>query len=99
MSDKKEKKEEAPAVKMIKIKPGDGFKVKKPDGDFLKKEGESVPASVYWSRRIRFGEVVLVEAENGGAKQKEAKQKKEDKPAAKPEAKKEDSKAGKTDKK
>jgi len=51
-------------VSKFKIKPAKGLKVRKPDGDFLKAEGEEVASSVYWRRRIAFREVEIVAAGN-----------------------------------
>ena len=59
----------------IFIKPIDGLKVKTPEGGYIKDDGQYVESSVYWRRRIRFGEVEL------------AKEKKQDKPEPKKEKK------------
>ena len=66
---------------MIKVKPADGFKVRKPDGDFLRESGEMVEANTYWRRRLKFGEIKLVA--NSPEEKKEAPKKIEKKEEAK----------------
>lgn len=51
-------------MKKIKLKPSEGYKIRKPNGDFLKEAGEEVLQSSYWRRRIQFGEVTIVKLGN-----------------------------------
>ncbi|MTI13361.1 DUF2635 domain-containing protein [Sansalvadorimonas verongulae] len=58
---------------MLHIKPKKGVKVRTPSGDHLKPQGEKVPRTSYWLRRIKCGDVVLVAdtpTEKQGAKAK-----------------------------
>lgn len=88
MKDEK-KQAQAPKMKMVKVKPCKGFRVRKPDGDFLKDEGEMVPASTYWQRRLNFGEIELV-----GVNAKEQPKKEEPKKEEKKQETKKDDKKG-----
>ena len=79
-------------MKKMTIKPAKGYNVRKPDGDFLDKKGEEVPASVYWRRRMTFGEIVLVKKDNAQipkVKHKKEETKKETKKETKEETKEE----------
>ncbi|EGR4058385.1 DUF2635 domain-containing protein [Vibrio cholerae] len=45
----------------IKVKPDKAsVPVRKENGEFLKQEGETVPRSAFWVRRLKDGDVVLV---------------------------------------
>lgn len=44
-----------------KLRPLPHERVRKPDGHQLRREGESVPLSNYWVRRIKAGEVEEVQ--------------------------------------
>lgn len=44
----------------IFIKPKNGLTVLKPDHTPLKAEGEELASSVYWQRRIKDGEVLVI---------------------------------------
>ena len=55
--DKKKKAE----LKTVFVKPSPGCMVRKGVGQpFLSDEGESVPLDIYWKRRIRMEDVVVV---------------------------------------
>ncbi|ENG6070379.1 DUF2635 domain-containing protein [Vibrio cholerae] len=46
----------------IKVKPAKtSVPVRKENGEFLKQEGETVTRSAFWVRRLKDGDVVLVE--------------------------------------
>ncbi len=52
---------------MMKVKPKDGLKVKKPDGSLLKNTGEEIDEkSIYWIRRLKEGDVVKCETTTRG---------------------------------
>lgn len=40
------------------LKPGPGLKTRKPDGTYLSAEGEWVPLTTYWRRRLADGDAV-----------------------------------------
>lgn len=42
------------------LKPADGLKVRKPDGQHLKASGEPVEITSYWQRRLIAGDVIEV---------------------------------------
>lgn len=45
----------------IFVKPKEGLKIKRPDTNrFLAPEGEDVPNSTFWQRRLTDGDVVLL---------------------------------------
>lgn len=51
--------------KMIRVKPIEGTKVRKPDGTILSSNGELVDRGPFWIRRIKGGDVVeVVKKEN-----------------------------------
>lgn len=55
--------------KIIKIKPKEGLKVPKPLSNiFLKEDGEDVPRSAYWIRRLKSGDVEEIKAESNPPK-------------------------------
>ncbi|WP_422460247.1 DUF2635 domain-containing protein [Endozoicomonas sp. ALB115] len=56
----------------LHIKPRNGLQVRTPAGHHLRAEGEQVPHNSYWLRRLKAGDVVLVEnpTEQQGAKAK-----------------------------
>lgn len=40
------------------LKPAPGLEIRKPEGGFLKTEGEQVAPLTYWMRRLRAGDVL-----------------------------------------
>ena len=45
------------------VKPSEGLSIRDPDLlDLLPDEGREVPESDYWNRRVRDGDVVIVDA-------------------------------------
>ncbi len=48
-------------MSQIKIKPKQGLKVRKPDGSHLNDKGEIVKRTAFWLRRLKDGDVTLVE--------------------------------------
>lgn len=54
---------------MIKvIKPADGIKVRRPDGQHLSESGEAVEMSTYWTRRLLSNDVIEVVPESADKK-------------------------------
>ncbi|MGL5369676.1 MAG: DUF2635 domain-containing protein [Plesiomonas shigelloides] len=43
----------------MNVKPADGLIVKKPDGTVLSADGEAVPRSAFWLRRLADGDVII----------------------------------------
>lgn len=49
-------------IKKIAIKPKSGkVKVRKPDGQWLSQNGETVKRTAYWLRRIKDGDVIVLD--------------------------------------
>ncbi|RLM27507.1 hypothetical protein BIY29_02385 [Brenneria alni] len=48
-------------TKHLKPKGGVGVKVRKPDGTYLKDDGEDLPLSSYWLRRIAEGDLEVTD--------------------------------------
>ncbi|MDH4319874.1 MAG: DUF2635 domain-containing protein [Desulfobulbaceae bacterium] len=46
----------------IFVKPGPGLLVRKPDGSRLAEDGELVPRTAYWLRRLKDGDAVQANA-------------------------------------
>lgn len=46
---------------LVELMPAAGARVRKPNGALLALDGEPVPLSAYWRRRLRDGDVVRVE--------------------------------------
>lgn len=70
-------------MRMIRIKPRDGVTILNPDRDNrpLRADGEDVPLTVYWQRRLNDGDVVAAAPRARKPRQKPAK------PAEPPKAK------------
>lgn len=64
------------APRRLKIRPAKGVRVRGPDGRVLPPEGAEVPRSSFWFRRLRDGDVELVEPKKAPAKKKTTKKKK-----------------------
>lgn len=58
----------------LKLKPADGLTIKKPDGTKLAAEGEVVPRSSFWIKRLADGDVVEVTTVAKAAKSKPTKE-------------------------
>ncbi|MBA5235286.1 DUF2635 domain-containing protein [Pectobacterium aroidearum] len=48
-------------MKIKHLKPKGGVNVRKPDGDYLNGEGEDLPLSSYWLRRIAEGDIAVTD--------------------------------------
>ena len=58
----------------LKLKPADGLTIKKPDGTKLAAEGEVVPRTSFWIKRLADGDVVEVTTVAKAAKSKPTKE-------------------------
>ncbi|MEQ9865060.1 DUF2635 domain-containing protein [Pectobacterium aroidearum] len=48
-------------MKTKHLKPKGGVKVRKPDGAYLNDDGEDLPLSSYWLRRIAEGDIAVTD--------------------------------------
>ena len=44
-------------MKTMYVKPASGLKIRKPGGQVLAEQGEDVPCSSYWMRRLKEGDI------------------------------------------
>lgn len=60
-------------MKTKHLKPKGGVKVRKPDGAYLNDDGEDIPLSSYWLRRIAEGDIAVTDVASLSAATKSTK--------------------------
>lgn len=51
-----------PSGTRVFLRPADGLQVRRPDGPPLAAEGQEILWSPYWERRLRDGDIVILQA-------------------------------------